>query len=251
MKNSSSGTWYKTTIRIITAGIRNIQHDGVLVIIFDLIERLNGKDGEGFARRLKKFLDKEPCCVSGDTEIKPVTTEAGLIFWLGTVRTEATKRKFVAKNKFKLKQDGGICVRIDADFTRWFLSGRGKVEDPQGKHKLRYGRLRKPAPDIPENSVESAIIPELGGEAKAETTLTEVCYLIEIQPNGRKGVLLTNGRANIFYVRDQFGVLRVVSVRYFDHGWWVYASLVDDPIRWNADNQVFSRSPHHLNSKKK
>ena len=59
-------------------------------------------------------------------------------------------------------------------------------------------------------SVDGPILAELGGEAKAETTLTEVYSLMEAQKNGENGPLLTNGYANIFYVRDVNGALRAV-----------------------------------------
>src|SRR3989338_8612659 len=58
-------------------------------------------------------------------------------------------------------------VKISAvwyDFTALFLSGDGKTEDPISEQTLRYCKLRQ-------SSVDDPIITELGGEAKAETTL--------------------------------------------------------------------------------
>ncbi len=92
------------------------------------------------------------------------------------------------------------------------------------------------------NSFDGPIIAELGGEAKAETTLTEIYDLMDRQSEGREGVLLNNGWANIFYVKDLAGVLRAVGVRWDDAGWRVFADSVEDPTEWYAGRQVFSRN---------
>jgi hypothetical protein len=90
--------------------------------------------------------------------------------------------------------------------------------------------------------VDGPIINELGGEAKAETTLSEMFSLMEKQKNGESGVLLNNGYANIFYIRDQNGVLRAVGVDWDDGGWYVGAYSVEDPGGWRVGRQVFSRN---------
>jgi len=90
--------------------------------------------------------------------------------------------------------------------------------------------------------VDAPIIAELGGNEKAETTLTEVFSLMEKQPNGEEGALLNNGWWNILYVKDQNGVLRTVSVCWLVDGWNVYARSVGDPYGWYDGYQVFSRN---------
>jgi hypothetical protein len=65
---------------------------------------------------------------------------------------------------------------------------------------------------------------------------------MEKQKNGEDGVILNNGYANIFYVKDESGVLRAVNVRWNDYGWSVDASSVEDPGRWRDGVQVFSRN---------
>jgi len=52
---------------------------------------------------------------------------------------------------------------------------------------------------------------------------------MEKQKNGEDGVLLNNGYANIFYIRDQNGVLRAVRVYWDDGSWRVYAHGVTNP----------------------
>jgi hypothetical protein len=157
-----------------------------------------------------------------------------LLDWVGTVMVSATTKKFRARANFLLKQDGGICSYFGDNFRRWFLEGDGKTEDPISEQTLRYAKLRKA-------SVDGSIIEELGGEDKALTTLSEMFSLMEKQRNGKAGALLTDGYANIFYIRDQSGVLRTVNVRWRGGGWGVRAREVSIPVAWNADYYVFSR----------
>jgi len=61
------------------------------------------------------------------------------------------------------------------------------------------------------------------------------------QANGKAGVLLNNGYANIFYIRDQSGVLRAVFVSWRGVGCYVIAYVVSCPYVWLGGYQVFSR----------
>ena len=169
-----------------------------------------------------------------------------LLDFIGTIKVTATKSKFVAKDNFVLDTSDKAEVKISYlgdNFKAWFLAGVGKIEDPISKQILRYGKLRKSATDMPRKPGEAAIIPELGGETKVETTLSEMFSLIRKQPDGEEGVLLNNGWANILYIRDQNGVLRAVSVDWSDGGWDVSADSVENSNEWSAGRQVFSRKP--------
>ena len=64
---------------------------------------------------------------------------------------------------------------------------------------------------------------------------------MEAQQNGEKGSLLTNGYANIFYIKDVNGVLRTVRVSWGGGGWYVYAYAVTHPNGWDDGHRVFSR----------
>jgi len=158
-----------------------------------------------------------------------------LMVLVGTITVPATTKKFRAGANFLLKRDGGICSYFGDNFRRWFLEGDGKAEDPITEQTLRYAKLCKASADGP-------IIAELGGEAKAETTLSEMFSLMENQKHGEDGVLLNNGYANIFYIKDQAGALRTVIVSWFDDGWLVYACSVEYPSRWDGGFRVFSRN---------
>ena len=169
------------------------------------------------------------------TQPKPTSSILELV---STVVVNATNSKFVAKERFVLDTSRKAKVKISLfgdNFIKWFLSGDGKTEEPISEQTLRYHKLRKSSEDGP-------IITELGGEAKAETTLSEMFSLMEKQEDGESGPLLNNGWWNIFYIRDQDGVLRAVDVRWDDGGWRVRADSVESPRRWAVGFQVFSRT---------
>ncbi len=152
---------------------------------------------------------------------------------LGTVKTSATTERFVAKQKFVKDSKEIKFYGIWDNFTAWFLAGDGKIEEHVGEQTLSYGNLTK-------DSVDGPIIEELGGEAKVETTLSAIYGLLLKQPKGEEGALLTNGYANIFYVRDVNGTLRAVDASWHDGGWYVYASSVESTLAWDAGGRVFS-----------
>jgi hypothetical protein len=79
----------------------------------------------------------------------------------------------------------------------------------------------------------------LGGEAKVETTLTELWDMLKKQPKGEDGDLLINGYANIFYIKDAEGVLRAVLVHWFAAGWFVSADSVELSLEWSAGYRGF------------
>ncbi len=159
-----------------------------------------------------------------------------ILNFVKTVTIPATTEKFVAGRNFLLKQDGGICSYLGDNFRSWFLEGDGKTEEPHAETVLRCHKFRQ-------NSVDGPVIAELGGETVSETTLAEMLALLKKQANGQKGALMTSGYANIFYVRDQFGILRAVGAYWDDGGWSVYASAVSSPDAWYAGSQGFSRNP--------
>jgi len=164
-----------------------------------------------------------------------VRTEVeSLLEYLGTAIIAATTDKFIAKDKFTKRSASVKISAVWDNFTTWFLSGDGKTEDPITEQTLRYAKLRQ-------SSMDGPIITEIGGEAKAETNLSEMFSLMEKQKNGESGVLLNNGYANIFYIKDQKGVLRTVGVYWGGGGWDVSADSVGDPSRWVGGDRVFSR----------
>jgi len=157
-----------------------------------------------------------------------------LLRHIGIVAVGPTEA-FVAKERLIVDTGAKACVRISSlgdNLKTWFGT---KVEAAVGAERsLRYAELIT-------GSLDAPIIAELG--ATAETTLAEVFALMERQKNGEEGVLLTNGWANIFYVKDMDGALRAVRVHWNGVGWDVNAYEVAIPHGWYGDYRVFSRNP--------
>jgi len=154
---------------------------------------------------------------------------------IATVTIPATTDKFVAKYKFKVDTSRKAKVKISClgyNFKNWFLK---KTEEPFPGSTI-YGRK------LSKNLVDGSILSELGGQEKAETTLSELFIMMERQANGEAGELLTNGYTNIFYVRDITGTLRAAFVFWLGVGWHVDAHSVEDPSAWRAGIQIFSRN---------
>jgi hypothetical protein len=141
---------------------------------------------------------------------------------------------FVARDHFILnaEKDGMIKIsRFFGDFEEWFL---GKREVPFTGSVLQYQDLYSPAAD-------RAIVAELGGEEKAETSLAELFALLQVQPNREKEKLLIKIHPNVFYIKDVSNVLRAISVSCYEDGWCLYAVDVESPIGRSDGSRVFSR----------
>lgn len=166
------------------------------------------------------------------------SARSGLLLDLVGVVEISTTSLFVAKDRFVINTKSNAPVKIsylDDSFMAWFLDGDGKIEGPINKWTLCYHKLLRP-------SVNSPIITKLGGKMRVETTLSGMYFLMETQKNGEHGILLVNGNANIFYIRDQDNVLCVVYVCWIDGGWSVYACSIEGLIGWHIGRQVFSRN---------
>lgn len=85
--------------------------------------------------------------------------------------------------------------------------------------------------------------------ADPDTDSAAINYLVSLQPKGGDGVLLNDGRANIFYqkvpVDNGSGkielVRRAVYAIWVGRGWFFDARAVPD--RWDAGHRVFLRKP--------
>lgn len=73
------------------------------------------------------------------------------------------------------------------------------------------------------------------------STLEDIAGLIEAQPNGKSGFLLSNGYANIFYVEGKNGEVFAVDAPWLSGGrkWRVSDWSLDERGRWRAGFQVF------------
>lgn len=165
-----------------------------------------------------------------------------LLKFNGTSEISATTKKFIACDNFIVDTSKKAEVKISglsSDFEESFI---GKTEAAIAeKTTFFYHKLMK-------NTADESIIAEIGGKEKAETTLTEMFFLMKRQGNGNSGLLLANGYMNIFYIRDIDGLLWAVSCAWLNDGWYVDANYIDDPDHWHAGLQVFSRNPSESQS---
>ena len=159
------------------------------------------------------------------------SVKASILELVGMVTIPAIGQ-FITKDHFVEDVTDTARVKISLlshNFKSWFLD---KTEAPAAEATLRYSKLVKSSTDGP----------ILAGLDSPETTLSHIFWLMEQQKNGKKGVLLVNGYANVFYVRDVNGTLRAVDVRWLGGGWGVRADSFAGPRGWREGRQVFSRN---------
>ena len=178
--------------------------------------------------------DMVDALIEGRAELK--ATMIKLFEWVSVVKIPATTKKFIANRNFNRLRSSGICSQFNSDFVSWFLSDSGKIEGSTDQRVISYGALS-------EFSVDSKIINLLGGEKKCETLLTDMCDLMLKQSKGEEDhVLLTNGRQNVFFIRDIFGELRLVILFWKYNGWAIYAFVIGQR-GINLGNHVFYQGP--------
>lgn len=157
--------------------------------------------------------------------------DSALLEPIGIVPVPAVET-FSAAGKFCIGETDGVKIdRIGGNFQSHFGT---KTESNILAQNLRIHRLRK-------GSVDSPIIDELGGKELVETNLATVWEMMKKQGHGQQGDLLTNGNANIFYIRDTEGVLWAVSCGWGGGGWLVFADSVARPGGWGAGCRVLTR----------
>lgn len=151
-----------------------------------------------------------------------------------TVALPAIK-DFTAKEHFVLDTSKKAKVKISYlgdNFKKNFLA---KVEKNEvAAEELAINKLL-------EYAYDPAIITFLGGEPKVEITLGQFFAAFAKQPNGEEGVLLTNGWANVGYIRDINGVLWAVGGFWDDDGWRFEARALGDPFGWFGGPRFLSR----------
>lgn len=143
--------------------------------------------------------------------------------------------KFVAIDKFRVNTARRAPVKIShlgRNFTADFLAREGKTEEPADAVELTVRKLLK-------DSLDKPVMDELGG--KTETTLAQFYEALRLQRGGKRGALLTDGRWNIFYIRDAEGTLWAVGAGWGGGGWGLFADSVADPCGWGRGSRVVSR----------
>ena len=191
-------------------------------------------------RLLRRVIEDESFSTMFDAsqgETKPVVTTKvadALLEPVGTIDVPATTKPFKSLKRFVVDVSVKTPVKISYvgdNFKSWF--GKMLVAVHSGSNLASHVLTR--------DAYDREILSALGGEAKCETTLAEIWQLMSLQGHGQPGALLADGKANIFYVRDQAAVLRAVLVLWFAYGWLVLAFELGFS-HWSIDRRVFVRN---------
>lgn len=196
----------------------------------DFMKKVLGENGQEWIEAFKRFLKKQ-------NPWAEITKPKSNLLEFVTEVTLPVIATFSTKDHFKVGEVDGVKIGwLGENFQKHFLAGDGKVETNVAEATLRIYRLKK-------WSVDGPVIAELGGEEVAETTLAQIFEMMKAQGKGQKGNLLTNGYANIFYIRDVNGILWAVDCNWGTSrgDWDVSAYSVASPYGWGADGRVVSR----------
>jgi len=128
---------------------------------------------------------------------------------------------------------------LGPDFEKWFLVGQAKfkVGASDQNRVLLSGALRfgVKAP---------AILARLGGEVRAESLFSDVLWLLWLEKINQTKYLANNGFANLFFIRDRAGMLRVVNLyQRYCGGWAISAETLCSLRRWDGSDLVFYPFP--------
>ena len=157
---------------------------------------------------------------------------------LRLIRTEKVvgAKLFTAREFFKERWESpSLPLRLSRRFSACFWDNGGLIEQNLPDVDLNVYVLE-------EHSANGPIMRVLGGYV-ARTSLLTVARLIGIQRHGQKGVLLTSGGSNIFYIEDANQELWVVTCRWiFGEGgyWFADAAPFSGVEDWDPGTRVFS-----------
>ena len=162
-----------------------------------------------------------------------MTAQVKKLLQFVTTTSVAAIESFTAADNFKVdtKKAATRIYYLGDSFKKHF--GR-KEEGASEAAEIKIHKLL-------EGSLDAPIITELG--PTCEITLGQFFALLSKQGKGESGPLLTNGWANIAYIRDDEDILWAVSARWLQGGggWYVDADSIECPRRWRAVGQVLSR----------
>ena len=154
---------------------------------------------------------------------------------LSTTISIPAMKQFIAVDNFVVDTSKNAKVKIS------FLSDNIKANFLQKVESDEVAAEDLAINKLLECAYDPAIITALGGETKVEITLGQFSAAFAKQPNGEAGALLTNGYANVGYVRDINGVLWAVFGYWDVDGWRFRAFPLDNPGNWDDGNQFLSR----------
>ncbi|MFA6274408.1 MAG: hypothetical protein WC662_04570 [Candidatus Paceibacterota bacterium] len=195
------------------------------------MERMEAKkDGVLFTSALKKLVNMTPNAL--EKFLGKIQTIFGrLKKVVSGISLEATET-FRLADFYKNKDQGGIFAYVDSDIHKWF---DGEVKNSPAKELASY--------EFAEDITEENII----GDAKADEIyeevdlahISQVCHRHIIR--GEK-LLLEDGKANLFWVRNKSGGLCEVFVWLSVDGWEVSVREFGASLEWDLGGGSFFRN---------
>jgi hypothetical protein len=124
-------------------------------------------------------------------------------------------------------------MKVSDDFLKQFV-GDGRNAYPAVQQPVRAWELNR-------HLQTAAIIKFFNGdEHKYVTTTADLWRLLNLQPKGEQGLLLTNGDANMFFMRTPSGDLWPITARW--RGSWHIDTPGDDGQgHWSKNRLIITR----------
>lgn len=195
------------------------------------------------------ILGFDSCLLRGYYIVGPMMLyrDTGTTFKMGRVDKEFDVSKYFEAERVS---ENRIFVYQGSHFRECFVYRTRFIERPQ---RLSYGQKNFSsfvARTLTRDEVSSAVwghARQLYGESCCIVTIAEICEMVALQKTGLEGNLLTDFRNNIFFVRDAFGQVRIVHVRYSKkhNGWGISCWFVEknetnsDDVKWLANHSQF------------
>lgn len=148
-----------------------------------------------------------------------------------------TDSNFCINDSFLISEKPPIQIGwIGEKFQREFLSNTQNKNYETGITTLKIY-------DLTQKVTDKTIVEQLGGEEKAETSLSQMWSLLKAQGMGQDGPLLINGNSNIFYIKGQNNVLWSISCFWHESigPWRIEASLFSNLSVWKPNRRVIAK----------
>ena len=140
---------------------------------------------------------------------------------------------FPVREEFKHKTEGGYYNSIDPNLFVHFGS----------RTILAVGERPVNHYDVLEEMTDGEIFSDLGGIERVKTSLMDIAFHVRQHRNSvweLKDVLLTDGRSNDFYVCDDIGTVRVISLIFTEQGLNLMVGCINEYPTGRIRGRVFT-----------